>query len=355
MNIVNYIRQNGLDAVTSLGVSVSEDPTLPLVNLSYNIDVDWSRPEVRACRGLILEKDTWKVVARPYDKFFNYGEPFADKINWAKSKIYEKLDGTLAILYFYNGRWRFGTTGTTHAGEFDAKFRVAWSDLNYRWPSNTDMTYLFEYVGPLNKIVVSYDKTDLIFHGVRSNISGLEFNPHEFAKNENVNWRCVTQHDFNSPCLETLLSAANERSGFVNEGFVVVDNHFNRIKIKSDEYVHLHRIKSSTTEYSLLQSVILNDADEIASQFPEFAPRINEFKEYLAYIINSLTSVWNTYKHLESQKEFAISIANYKWSGFLFSKRKNPNKTFAQLIAEQADSKTFLRRFMPNHETLNVN
>ena len=48
---------------------------------------------VRECRGMILEKGTWDVVALPFLKFFNAGEKHAAVIDWTSARVYEKLDG----------------------------------------------------------------------------------------------------------------------------------------------------------------------------------------------------------------------------------------------------------------------
>lgn len=72
-----------------------------LVLFKYGISPDWSHPEVINARGIILDEDNdWEVVAYPYDKFFNYGDPIAAKVDFEDSIIYEKLDGSLMFMYW---------------------------------------------------------------------------------------------------------------------------------------------------------------------------------------------------------------------------------------------------------------
>ena len=52
-------------------------------------------PEMQDCRGLILEKGTWKVMSLAFRKFFNAEEGNAAKIDWNTARVLEKLDGTL--------------------------------------------------------------------------------------------------------------------------------------------------------------------------------------------------------------------------------------------------------------------
>lgn len=56
-------------------------------------------------RGIVLdEKNGWKIVVFPYEKFFNFNESFAAKLDWDESTIVtEKSDGSLMTLYYYDG------------------------------------------------------------------------------------------------------------------------------------------------------------------------------------------------------------------------------------------------------------
>jgi len=68
-------------------------------------------PIVRECRGIILDsKNGWQVVAFPYKKFFNHGEPFASEIDWTTAKIFEKIDGSLASVYWYDQKWHVASS-----------------------------------------------------------------------------------------------------------------------------------------------------------------------------------------------------------------------------------------------------
>ena len=73
-----------------------------LILFKYNqIDSDFNEPIVNESRGIILEKNTWKVVAYAFDKFFNFGESYAAKIDWDSAVVEQKEDGSLIKVYFY--------------------------------------------------------------------------------------------------------------------------------------------------------------------------------------------------------------------------------------------------------------
>lgn len=57
----------------------------------------WTR-ETSACRGLIVRDD--EIVARPWTKFFNYGEHPEGSLDLsAPVEVTDKMDGSLGIIY----------------------------------------------------------------------------------------------------------------------------------------------------------------------------------------------------------------------------------------------------------------
>src|ERR1700753_3130163 len=68
-----------------------------LLMMKYDqIASNFAEPMVREARGIIFAReDNWRVVARPFDKFFNHGDPMAAVIDWPSARVQEKLDGSL--------------------------------------------------------------------------------------------------------------------------------------------------------------------------------------------------------------------------------------------------------------------
>lgn len=85
----------------------------------HQINSDFRNPIVREARGIILDaSNKWAVVSYPYDKFFNAGESLAAKVDWNSAKVYEKLDGSLMTLYFYDNQWHVSSSGPPADSEF---------------------------------------------------------------------------------------------------------------------------------------------------------------------------------------------------------------------------------------------
>ena len=119
LDLIEYIKQFGLSNLEkkySIGINRAEQyPNLICLKYSH-----WASPFseklVRQARGIILdESNDWRIISYPYDKFFNYGEKYAATINWNNAKVYDKLDGSLLVLYYYDRQWLVQTSGTADA------------------------------------------------------------------------------------------------------------------------------------------------------------------------------------------------------------------------------------------------
>ena len=113
--VVTYLKQYGEESLQNEhSIAIKQHEKYPeLISLSYDqLKSDFKQKCVQECRGLILNsKKDFEVVSFPYVKFFNYCEGNAAKIDWENEpRVYEKIDGSLMILYFYNNEWNVSTT-----------------------------------------------------------------------------------------------------------------------------------------------------------------------------------------------------------------------------------------------------
>ena len=94
-------------------------PTLPLSIYNYSRECQyggkWDDITLN-CRGLVLD-DGGNVIAKPFPKFFNYEEHIAEEsklppIPNENFEVYEKMDGSLGIVFNYDGEWYMATRGS---------------------------------------------------------------------------------------------------------------------------------------------------------------------------------------------------------------------------------------------------
>lgn len=87
-------------------------PDLPLLIWSYTEHCQYGRiwdDVTLQCRGLITDTEG-KIIARAFNKFFNDNEKRHEPTEeWV---MYEKLDGSLGILFFYEDAWKFASKGS---------------------------------------------------------------------------------------------------------------------------------------------------------------------------------------------------------------------------------------------------
>ena len=287
LNIQTLLRTqtDALAQLKTLGVEPKAHPQWPnLLQFTYDqiaASEHKSHPVVVESRGLILDQDqNWRVVAQPFTRFFNQGETGAADIDWSTARVQEKLDGSLMIVYWYAGAWQVATKGSPDAGgnvgehsfTFAELFWRTWqdqySDVNALIPG---WTYCFELTSQYNRIVTQQsDNTgNLTLIGVRDQ-DGAE---HPVALWAHC-WDVVREFALTS--VADVLAAADALDPAYQEGYVVVDQHWRRIKIKSPRYVLIHHLKDSLHTRGLVELVQRGEDSEVFAYFPDLRVRYDQ-------------------------------------------------------------------------------
>lgn len=241
-------------------VTRKQHPHLPLSIYTYTRTAQYTRQWTTAtirCRGLIADDVTGEIVAWPWSKFFNVaehdlGHDYAPPLPDEPFEVYDKIDGSLAIVHYYAGQWRAASKGSFTSEQ--ALWAQAWldcHDTNALWPEST---YLAEIVYPSNRIVVDYgDREDLVLLGA-FNRDGFEI-PLRTASVEWLEIGSVVRTWPALPLAELVkLTEANTRpdgsptSGISTEGYVIRYANGLRAKAKLSEYVRLHKVLTGITE-----------------------------------------------------------------------------------------------------------
>lgn len=151
----------------------------PLALLCYEDNLrteDWNDIN-RQARGVVLDLEARRTVARPFDKFFNLNEhPETHLENLPRSGKFEaaiKYDGSMVTVF-----WHAGQVQVVTRGAFDniqvAKAREILRDRhsNLQGPVLEERTLVFELVSPELPNVVSYPNDELILTGIRDHRDG---------------------------------------------------------------------------------------------------------------------------------------------------------------------------------------
>ena len=178
LNVQRYLMNNAPEKLTEeLGIHVKRHPRFPeLLHLSYDqLESPKANPIVHECRGLILnEADNYAVVAFPFSRFANVGEEWAAPVDWTSVRVQDKVDGSLLILWYYNGEWNVSTKGSPDASGNVGEYTFTFSELfwktfeEYAYSITPAYTYMIELTSIYNRVVCQYKETKLTLIGVRN-------------------------------------------------------------------------------------------------------------------------------------------------------------------------------------------
>ena len=169
LNILNDYIDKGL-------VVKNDHPTLPLSIYNYSRTTQYEGKWddiTKSCRGLILDRDG-NVIAKSFDKFFNLEEHKPEEIPNEDFEVYEKLDGSLGILFWYQGKWILASKGSFVSDQAIKGKNILNSKYSVE-PIPKGYTTLVEIIYPENRIVCNYgDDEVLVVLSMISNASGKE-------------------------------------------------------------------------------------------------------------------------------------------------------------------------------------
>jgi len=275
LELLNKYYEDGL-------VTKQVHPTLPLsiwnytpkvqYGLLYNQYALWDEVTTQA-RGLVVDENS-NVVARPFKKFFNIEEKRFTPTK--EFDVYEKMDGSLGILFNYEGEWIFASKGSFTSDQ-SAEFKKIFDEKYSTNLLDFSCTYLFEILYPENRIVVNYgDLRDVVLLGKIVTESGEELDVESYRNNFNVvkKYDGITDYTF----LKKMVADNHE-------GFIVKFFNGNRIKVKGEEYLRLHKIMTNISTTSVWE-VLSNQGDigELLNDVPdEFYDKIKSYEKDLKY------------------------------------------------------------------------
>jgi RNA ligase len=235
LNVLNKYYQNEL-------VQKQVHPDLPLTIWNYTPKTQygetgnqykyWDEVTLQ-CRGLITD-DKGNVVARPFKKFFNMEENRHTPTQ--EFEVFEKMDGSLGIMFLYNNELVCATRGSFASDQSKWMTNFA-KKHNYQNIIVEGFTYLFEIIYPENRIVVNYgDQERLVLLGIIKTETGEEVPYGDLFEQFDV----VKKYDG-----ITDYSYLKHAIADTKEGFVVRFSNGDRMKIKGEEYLRLHKIMTN--------------------------------------------------------------------------------------------------------------
>jgi hypothetical protein len=227
-------------------ISKQRHPMAPLTiyNYTHKCQYDWHwTPETIACRGLIVADDG-QIVARPFPKLFSV-EQLDGNLPSGPFEVYDKLDGSLGVLYFIGERPWIATRGSFTSEQSEFANHIL--DSRYHWVRfRTELTYLFEIIHPSNRIVVDYgDMEDLVLLAIIDTATGKDL------PLEDIGFPIAKRYDGIQDFAELVALEDPNKEGFV----VRFTESGQRVKMKFAEYKRLHRLLTGLSARGIWESM----------------------------------------------------------------------------------------------------
>ena len=328
LKILNDYIERGL-------VEKNNHPSLPIAIYNYSrtcqYEGKWDDITLM-CRGLVLDNEGI-VLAKTFNKFFNMEEHKPEEIPNEPFEVYEKLDGSLGILFNYNGEWILATKGSFTSDQAVKGMKLL---KKYRYERLlSGYTYLFEIIYDENRIVCQYDFEDLILLAVIDNKDGYELKIHDDKIHlegirfrnlySNLGFKVVKKYDGIND-YKTLKSLISED----REGYVIRFESGFRMKIKGNEYVRLHRILTNFSNVDIWE--YLKDGKD----FDDFLDRVPD--EFDIWVKNTKNELELNFESLEKE---------YKWifKVLMRSPISETKKGFAELAKKHKHPSILFKMF----------
>lgn len=346
MRVQQYLRSSFPGLLEAFGIESKKHPTLPLRIFNYGLETPPSlktHPIVRECRSLVLEENSWEVVGRSFPRFYNLNEPSQENLpfDWSEPFTAQaKEDGSLMLLFQYRGRWMV-TTRKSWADGIPGESPGTWSELfhqvlpeeTYLGPRsniNPNATYVFEYCSPWTQVVHYHQEPKLFLLAAFFNQTGTEVDSfHLDSLAEDWGVSRPQEYEFESreaigPWLE---GVSNKFPTF--EGLVLRDRDGNRLKVKSESYLRLHRLYNNGqvhTRKAVLGLMLNGEIDEALAYRPSLLPIYFELSRELYGLVGLLDAVWSYARGIQDQKVFALFVLEHcpkALACILFTARKS--------------------------------
>jgi len=283
----------------------NEDKTLVLYNYTDKCTYDryWNELTLNA-RGTVYDISTGDVIAKSFPKFFNFGELHTDKqkkyLEVKDFEVYEKFDGSLGIVYFYDGKWNVNTRGSFSSDQ-DIRGEAILETYNTS-KLKVGWTYLVEIIYPENRIIVDYGKDEKLVLLSAYMRSGMEVSRKGLVS-ASLECKIPICGKLHFDSVDDLILNQHQLPA-TEEGYVLRTSEGYRMKFKSKEYLAIARIMSTVTPLSFWK--IMKNG-QIDLEFLEHLPE--EFRDLADEIKNKLINVYNNVKS-QVFMDF-ISIPNY--------------------------------------------
>ena len=307
LEVQKYLKEKSLEELTQeFGIIVNKHDSLPLMILNYNqLESPKTASIVRECRGLVLHSENYSLVAKSFSRFFNWGEVQDEQslFDFSDFVIQSKEDGSLVIIYYYDGAWHANTRGS-FAIDLMQHQTFSWREGFCRALGiaslqeldsvlDTEVTYICEFCSPWNKVVRRYvEPVMYLLTAFRGAVEVSNAEADALAKSVFLRPQLYEFHS-----IEEIQKFLQEQSAEdpTFEGVVIKDKNGNRSKIKNPTYLGFHRLRGEGNNLfnpkHLLPFILSGEDDELLTYFEEVRETYSAGDAYQSALYSATTAL----------------------------------------------------------------
>lgn len=339
MKTVNLEKLQKLVDEKLISVQKHKDADLYIWNYTQKCQFGkaWTE-ETLMCRGLITDF-SGKIIARPFKKFFNFGEDVKVFPLNESYVVQEKFDGSLGILYWLSNVPYLATRGSFESQQAIEGTKILQEFLakNNIDALNKNFTYLFEIIFPENRIVVNYGKKrKIILLAIIETETGREIPVEDTTA-------CGFEY---APYIKIDINKVEEKENA--EGYVVNFEKTGRVKLKFKEYVRLHRLVTGVNKRTIWDFLKNEQSfEELLEKVPdEFYAWIKQTQKELRKQFSSISK--KTQRALASTRRY--SNIRKEQAEYVFKKHKQYSGIIFKMLDGQPHEELIWRMIRPSAE-----
>jgi len=317
MELTQFIEENQINNFESLKIiletspynlKIKEDEYYPNLFLIHtNQNSDFKLKIVNECNGIILEKDTLKIVCYTFDKCIDQ-ENIPENINTEDLYFEYSLESTLIRAFYYNDEWILSTKKCINARRAKWLSSKNFVELFFEYIDiqnydifqklNTSCCYSFLITHPENNIVVQYFEPCVYHISTRDMITMKEID-------ENIGLNKLLRIKMNQDNLNSMISQISMDNNLNYEGILFIDSNYNRWKVKSPLFSYVRSLWGNSNNRFFRYLELRKDSNllkEYVKYYPQDKDIFMNYENKVIHLANNLL-IYYTDKHIKKMKE----------------------------------------------------
>ena len=349
MELANFIQKNNITNFESLRIILENDPynlkikednNFQTLCLIHNHDKsNFSNKIVNECNGIILDKNTLKIICYTFDKCSEETN-FPNNLDTNQLFMEYSIEGSLIRLYNYDNKWILSTKRCIDANKskwlstknFVELFYECLGNINLDEIINPKYCYSFIISHPENNIV-SKEGIPTLYHVSTRDMNTLK----EITLNIGV--PVLERLSIPNDKISELLSQSLNDINKFYEGYMFIDIHYNRWKLQKPHFKKIRGLWGNNNNKFFRYLELRNDINLLQEYLGYFQSDKDDFLKYESDINNFAQIILEYYsrKHItkiDKNVPFYFSKLIYKLHGDYFKTRikTDHNKIMIDLL-----------------------